>query len=67
MAGAFAAKLVHHFQLMLAKKNINTDHTRVFDNMLQVSNHGSTEAISQDPEAKTEELNQNIRLSEVNI
>ena len=52
---------------MLDRKNItNRRKSRVpFDTLLQVSETGSSEAVSQDPEAKTEELLQNIRQSEV--
>lgn len=62
-----AAKLVNHFMLMLDRRNIqNRRKSRIpFDTLLQVSQAGSSEAVSQDPEAKTEELLQHIRQSEV--
>lgn len=66
---SLAAKLVHHFVLMLDRRNIrNRRKSRVpFDTLLQVSETGSSEAVSQDPEVKTDELLQNIRQSEVSL
>jgi len=64
---SFAAKLVNHFILMLDRRKVKNRRKSVvpFDSMLQVSERGSTEAVSQDPMTRSEELQQNIRLSEV--
>lgn len=64
---SFAASLVNHFSLMLDRRNIqNRRRSGIpFDCLLQVSERGSSEAVSQDPEAKTEELLQQIRVAEV--